>query len=173
MEIYQNNKSYYQKLKYIQKGGSITKKLNKVKMNDFKKAFDYPFSFIKGGENYHYSDERYLIENFTLTMFNKNLKSEKIDLNLINFPEDIMEVYGYQEGINDEKPWHFVGKIKYKNTHKYIYYIASADYTGFDCQGDMKMYISKSLKRILKYAIEEKTYHNLYFSIMKDNEWDK
>lgn len=103
-------------------------------MNEFKKAFTYPFSFIKGTENYYYSYDRYLIENFTLTMFNKNLKSEKIDLNALNYPQDIVEVYGYQEGINDEKEW----------------------------QGDMKIYISKSLKRKLNYAVEKNINQDLY-----------
>ena len=118
-------------------------------MDKFWKAFEYPFEYINyNAEHYpHYN-----IENFALTMFDKNLKSESIDLNKLKFPKDITEVYEYQEGVNDEKPWHFVGKIRYKDEHKYVYYKAFADYTGFDCQGNMKLYVSKSLKRILKYA---------------------
>jgi len=158
-----------------------SKVLKKVNMEKFRKAFKEPFSYInhsrlskttrrkqKRDENDPFEDERYKLENFTLTMFDKNFKSENIDLNALNFPEDIVEVYDYQEGIDDEKPWHFIGKIKYKNTHKYIYYIADADYTGFDCQGYMKMYISKSLKRILYYAAEEGIHENYYVRLIDD-----
>ena len=163
---YANNKKKYNILCNLHEGGAKSNNINKINIKQFKKAFEYPFSFLKGGKNYLSGDQRYQIENFTLTMFNKNLKSENIDLNKINFPEDITEVYGYHEGKNDVDPWHFVGKIKYKQSYKYLYYIGEADNTGFDCQGSMKMYISKSLKRILKYAIEENTYHDLYKTMM-------
>lgn len=86
-------------------------------------------------------------------MFNEKLKSEKIDMNDVVFPQDIMKVYWYQEGINDEQPWYFIGKIKCNNKYKYIFYIGECDYTGFECQGIMKMYISKSFKKIINFAI--------------------
>ena len=74
-----------------------------------------------------------------------NFKAEDIDLSLINFPKNIVKVYYYEKGINNKKPWQFIWKIKYEDTYKFIYYIGECDYTGFDCQCFMKLYISKSL----------------------------
>ena len=125
-----------------------------MNLDKFFKAFDYPFSFINNGFN------NYNLEDFTMTMFDKNFKSEKIDLQNIKFPQDIIQVYWYDEGINDEKPWQFIGILKYKNYHLFVYYIGECDYTGFDCQGGMKMYISKSLTKILQNAIPISVYNN-------------
>jgi hypothetical protein len=125
-----------------------------INMEKFYNAFNYPFGFI----NYGRSD--YNIENFTVAMFDNNLKSENIDIKSINFPNDIIDVYWYEKGKNDYKPWEFVGKLKYKDSYYYVYYIANCDYTGFDCQGDMKMYISEYLSRILNNAIPHNKLHN-------------
>lgn len=120
-------------------------------MKNFYKAFQYPFNFVecKGISDYH-------IENFTVIMFDDNLKHENIDIKYLNFPNDIIDVYWYEEGKNDVEPWQFIGKLKYKDSHCYVYYIANCDYTGFDCQGEMKMYISEHLSRILNNAIPSK-----------------
>jgi len=124
-----------------------------MKLNKFFKAFKYPFSFI--------NDNTYKLINITFIMFNNNFKAEDIDLSLINFPKDIVKVYYYEKGINDKKPWQFIGKIKYEDTYKFIYYIGECDYTGFDCQGFMKLYISKSLNKILNYAVPTTGYSSI------------
>ena len=82
----------------------------------------------------------------TLTLFDNKLKSERIDLTKINFPKDIKKVYWYDKGINDVTPWQIICKLRSNRHTFYIYYLAGCDYTGFDCQGYMKMYISKSFE---------------------------
>jgi hypothetical protein len=122
-------------------------------MDDFKKKFKYPFKFI----NKDYDE--YLIKNIIMPMHNDKLILEKISISALkHFTKNIVDVYWYKEGIPDELPWYFVGRIKYKNTHRYVFYIGESDYTGFDCQGSMKLYVSKSFTRILNNAIPQKLY---------------
>ena len=73
-----------------------------MNIKKFYKAFEYPFKFIG---DYILS---YNIENFTVTLFNNKLQSEKIDLTKINFLKDIKKIYWYVEEINDEKPWQII-----------------------------------------------------------------
>ena len=75
-------------------------------------------------------------------------------------PIDIKKVYWYDKGINDKKPWHVICKIRPKCHTFYVYYLAGCDYTGFDCQGYMKMYISKLLKKLLNLAVPSKLFDN-------------
>lgn len=135
-------------------------------MEHFYNAFEYPFGFIncRGISDYH-------TEDFTVTMFDNNLKSENIDIKSIIFPNDIIDVYWYEEGKNDEEPWQFIGKIKYKDSHCYVYFIANCDYTGFDCQGEMKMYISEYLSRILNNAVPSnlRSYEKIKNILEKEN----
>ena len=128
-------------------------------MNKFFKAFEYPFDCIK-------TDPDYRIDKFTLPLFDENFKTENINLKKIKFPKHIVKVYWYQPGTNDETDWEFIGKIKYTSanpslpTYKYVYYTAGCDYTGFDCQGEMKMYIFGSLCRLLKYGVPSELLKN-------------
>ena len=135
-------------------------------MEKFFNAFEYPFGFIncKGISKYD-------MEDFSVIMFDNNLKSEDIDVKSIIFPNDIIDVYWYEEGKNDEEPWQFIGKIKYKESHCYVYYIADCDYTGFDCQGAMKLYISEYLSRILNNAVSSKldSYEQIKNILEKEN----
>lgn len=129
----------------------LLKNKKNINIEKFRKAFDEPFNFLNNKEN-EYDD--YYYENICLTMFDKDMKSEKIDLSETVIPRDIIDVYWYMEGKNDESPWYFIGSIKCKNKKKYIYYTAWCDYTGFDCQGGMKMYVSKSLTKIINLGLE-------------------
>ena len=48
---------------------------------------------------------------------------------------------------------------RYKNKRKngkYAFYTAWCDYTGFDCQGGMKLYISSNINVLIKMAMDEK-----------------
>jgi hypothetical protein len=128
-------------------------KNNKIDMNKFQKAFKYPFSFMKGGDNYD-PIYKYDYNQTCMTMFNNKMKSEKIDMSNVLFSRDIVNVFWYEEGENDVSPWYFIGKIKCNDKFKFIYYIGECDYTGFDCQGDMRIYISSSLQKIIDLAIE-------------------
>lgn len=118
-------------------------------LDKFNKAFEYPFSFLNTGNK----DKRYELKNIIKMMFNKNMKPEKMNINKFYFPKNIIEVFWFEKGIPDEKPWQFIGIAGYKNKKKFVYYIADSDYTGFDCQGDMKLYVSRSLRRLLRKAV--------------------
>ena len=115
---------------------------------EFLTAFEYPFETIG-------SDDRYILSEMYVPMFDKNMKSKKIDLRKVKIPKNITEVYWYKEGIPDEADWEFLGKIKYGKSFKYIYFVAWCDYTGFDCQGGMKFYLDDSREYLEKYAKKE------------------
>lgn len=152
---YRENKINYIEILNTHNGGGNESNTT-MDLKKFYAAFDYPFSFLKGGKNYLEGD--YELETIACTMFDDDMMSETIDLNKLNFPQGIVEVYDYQEGIHDEKDWYFIGKVKYDDGYKYISYVAFADYTGFDCQGSMKLYISKSFDRIKHYAVVDRNY---------------
>lgn len=62
-----------------------------------------------------------------------------------NFPNNITEYYWIKEGENDYESWDCLCKL---DNGYYAYYTASCDYTGFDCQGEMLMFISKNKERL-------------------------
>jgi hypothetical protein len=144
-------------------------------MNSFKNAFKYPFSFVNNSDDCNNTlenddpncDDRYSLKNIIVMMFNKELKKEKMNIKKFYFPKNIEEVYWFQKGIQDVKPWMFIGKVSYKNKFKYVFYEANADYTGFDCQGDMTLYVSKSLNRLIKKAIPKDIINKKLKNILK------
>ena len=84
-----------------------------MKLKSFFDNFEYPFSYI--------NNKIFNIEDITLTLFDNSFRSEKINLQKINFPADIKKVYWYSVGQNDIKPWIFIGKIiSKKDTFMYI-----------------------------------------------------
>lgn len=136
---------------FVERSKNASKNFDKF--NKFYKAFTYPISFLnKEDKNY---DERYNLKNIIIMLFNKDMKKETMNISKFDFPKNIIDVFWFEEGINDKKPWQFIGKVRYKNKFKYVYYIANSDYSGFDCQGEMKLYISKSLHRLLRKAVPE------------------
>lgn len=68
---------------------------------------------------------------------------------------------------NDEIDWYLLCKLKNNN---YALYVAWCDYTGFDCQGGMKLYIAKDLNNLINYAMSNNIY-KLY--IKKTIKYDK
>ena len=126
------------------------KKMLKSSMNldDFLEAMSYPF------------EERFYKKDMYRPLVDTNMKIEKVDLRKINFTQKshILQLYWFVEGINDDKAWEFIAKIKYgENDYRFIYFVAACDYTGFDCQGFMKFYVSKDMDRLLKFAVEMET----------------
>jgi hypothetical protein len=73
-------------------------------LQKFYKAFEYPFSFINMDKNDIDYIDTYEVKNIAHIMFNKNMKIEKINLDKFNFPNNIIDVYWYEEGENDIKP---------------------------------------------------------------------
>ena len=71
-------------------------------------------------------------------------------IEVMNFGEEHIEEYFWiHPGENDEDAWHCLGRLKDQGKGSYyFYYTASCDYTGFDCQGSMRMFVSKDKKKL-------------------------
>ncbi len=102
-------------------------------------CLEYPFSFVRSGD--------YLRECSPIP----GQPEEDIE----DFPNNITEYYWIHEGENDVEPWLCLCKLK--NT-VYVYYRGECDYTGFDCQGDMKIYASKDLAILIQYGMISSDY---------------
>ncbi len=109
------------------------------------KALEYPFSFINK-------------DYYELSEICTGLVDEE-PINIGDFPNNIVEYYWIHEGTNDEENWHLFCKVMTEDTGEadskeaYVYYTAGCDYTGFDCQGDMKIYISRNAPALL-YSLD-------------------
>jgi len=84
-----------------------------------------------GGKVCNYKKTYHYDENYKPSIDPKQL------LNMANWNK----VYYYQEGENDSDEWVIVCKTK---DDIYIYFRASCDYTGFDCQGGGMVSFSKN-----------------------------
>jgi hypothetical protein len=100
--------------------------------------FEYPFSFISNNTKNGYS------KYYVLSQFSRGLLDEE-PIDPGNFPDNIEKYYWVHNGENDEEPWELLCKL---NNGIYAYYSAWCDYTGFDCQGTMKLIVSRNLKRL-------------------------
>jgi hypothetical protein len=111
-----------------------------------KALLEYPFSFI--------GDEHLYIPQ-TLC---RGLPDEE-PLNCGDFPNNITEYYWIHEGENDEEPWMCLCKLSNEpgsEGDRYVFYSASCDYTGFDCQGGMEMIISKDKERLFTMGLTDR-----------------
>jgi hypothetical protein len=114
-----------------------------------KAAFEYPFSCISTGE------EESWCESYDTDDFCKGLLGEEADdLSCGKFPDNIVEFYWLHEGHNDEDAWECLCKLDNGN---FAYYSAWCDYTGFDCQGGMKLIVSKDLKRLFYEGLTDRS----------------
>jgi hypothetical protein len=111
-----------------------------------KSALKYPFSFISGADDANSWCADYEIKDFVEGL----LGEEKCEAG--NFPNNITEFYWVFEGHNDEEAWKLLCKLDNGN---YALYLAWCDYTGFDCQGGMKLIVSKDLKRLFYDGLTE------------------
>lgn len=68
-----------------------------------------------------------------------------------------MGVYFYRVGAGDEDSWIFVAK---NTNNQYIFYEASCDYTGFDCQGYIELSVSNDPNNFWNFCLSE-TVRNL------------
>lgn len=98
---------------------------------------EYPFSYIP---------------MYDLRRFCGTVLGEPEELDPGNFPHNIAEYYWIQEGMNDEEEWRCLCKLE---NGYYVYYTASCDYTGFDCDGGMDMYIASTREGIFQGALTE------------------
>jgi len=70
-----------------------------------------------------------------------------------DFPNNISKYIWGEEGENDFVDWILLCKL---SNGKYAYYTAWCDYTGFDCRGGMKLYISSKIQTLVKMAMDDK-----------------
>lgn len=116
-------------------------------------GLSYPLSFL--------GSEEYPIEEILCP-----LATEEASLSVGSFPQNVTEWIWVHEGVQDEEPWHSLARL---DSGLYIYYKAWCDYTGFDCQGGMKLYVSKNRPSLIQFAMDETAYR-LY---LKETVWFK
>ncbi len=97
-------------------------------------CLEYPFSFIRSGEYPRICDAL------------PGQPEEDIG----NFPDNIAHYYWVQPGENDETPWLCLCRL---TNDVYVYYRGECDYTGFDCQGCMKLYASRAPAILIQMAM--------------------
>lgn len=81
----------------------------------------------------------------------------------IDFPSCVTNYYWIHEGINDEVPWRALFSYEYKDKSGYGFFIAECDYTGFDCRGDMRLYLSDKVEVLIEKAFTDEDYR-IYYS---------
>lgn len=116
-------------------------------MKDVKKYvkdMEYPYSCI-GGEYSNYQVDSILV----------NICVETEVPEPGDFPNNIQEHFWIRAGENDGDDWISCGKL---TNGSYFLYCGGCDYTGFDCQGGMKLWVNKSWQRIIDHAMDERTY---------------
>lgn len=124
-----------------------TRKVYPAQKNPNIESLEYPFSFIHGIDPNE--DEGYEIEDMIIPMPGEPEEEAG------NFPNNIKEYLWIYEGANDEEPWLALVELDNGN---YAYYRGECDYTGFDCQGAMELYVSKSLETLVRMAMTNEDY---------------
>jgi hypothetical protein len=90
-------------------------------------VLEYPFSFITNGD-------------YKVADFCRGVPGDEPCVPG-NFPNNITEFYWIHEGARDEEAWTCLCRL---DTGEYVFYLAHCDYTGFDCQGEMVMFIART-----------------------------
>jgi hypothetical protein len=98
-------------------------------------------------------DYNYTIENIVNPLVTQS--SEEAITLAGEFPSNIVEWIWSSPGQNDENPWLLLCKL---NTGAYAFYRAWCDYTGFDCQGGMKLIVSSNLADVIEYGMHNYDY---------------
>lgn len=105
----------------------------------------YPLGYINDEWQEHYS-----LENILRPILADEERADAGD-----FPKNIQEFYWVRGGENDGDNWLAAGQLTNGN---YFFYTGGCDYTGFDCQGGMSLWVSKSWKNIVDHAMDERDY---------------
>lgn len=106
------------------------------------KALEFPFMFIND-----------MLKTFTVSEIVRGFPDEE-PCEVGDFPKNIAEYYWIHEGERDEETWHLLCRL---DNGLYAYYYASCDYSGFDCQGMMRLFVSKNALRIFEEAMSQTT----------------
>ncbi len=71
------------------------------------------------------------------------------------FPNSVAEYLWVHEGEHDGESWLAIGHLA---CGKWFFFKAYCDYTGFDCQGDMKLYIVGEFADLIQMALGNSDY---------------
>ena len=141
--------------------------------------YDYPIqSFLKGDGQWTYTDMDskhinidkhdyydYLKQiNYKCHSENNECHAYDMDMPHIDYenykpipPHKLLnidswdKIYYYQEGENEFQEWIII----FKNNNKYVYFKASCDYTGFDCQGGGDVSFSNNKTKFWNYCLDQ------------------
>jgi len=150
--IYTNENEEFVPINKLQTIKKIDKiiKVPLLSPEEIKEDFSYPFGCI--------SKKDYHIENF----YNETIYSE-IDVKYAkNFHENITQIYfyDYDDRDDDDNTWELIGKL---SNDYYFYYSAGCDYTGFECRGEMSLYLNSTLCNLLNYNVEQNILQYMIF----------
>ncbi len=68
-----------------------------------------------------------------------------------DFPNNIREYYWINDGKNDEHPWYVLGRL---TNDAYFYFVASCNFSGFECEGQMALYLANDLQTLYDNGME-------------------
>ena len=113
------------------------------RVSDLIPCLEYPFEYIRNGEYDRVPQE---------------IPGQPLE-DIGEFPDNIAEYYWISEGENDERPWMTLCRLR---NGVYVFYKGECDYTGFDCQGHMKIYASKDHSVLTMYGMSSEEYDTYY-----------
>ena len=162
-------------IKYVQE--ILKKKYKPVPLKIFHKLFAYPNQYIFCKKCQHKTDvdcdECHGIGEFQLHEIYKRIPKQENYKNKIPKNADLFDivkkVYFCLEGENDVFGWYALVQIKLKNKLYYAYYVGCCDYTGFDCQGRMSLYIAEDINILIKYAMSSLIRFKILMNVDKPN----
>ncbi len=112
-----------------------------------KKIMVYPYSYINDE-----FETRYDLKNILRDIYIEK-KEDRAEVG--DFPKNIRRHFWVSCGERDERPWISCGQL---DNDAYFFYTGSCDYTGFDCQGGMRLWVSTSWKNIIDHAMSQGEY---------------
>lgn len=114
------------------------------------KSFEEPFSYIINRDRDNYYAKQLYHPHVGANM--KTIQLRNAASCTTRFPHNIEAVYYYEIGWNDGDDWRLIGVL---DDGTYFYFEAGCDYTGFDCQGFMRLYLSMDMDDLLDRAVKE------------------
>jgi len=106
-------------------------------------------------EPFSWVNNQFDLDNYSIKNIQHPIVSENQMYDAGNFPDNIEKYYWVYPGKNDEKPWYALMRLTNGN---YALYKATCDYTGFDCQGYMELFVSPCYESIILYAMTDRVY---------------
>lgn len=115
------------------------------------RCLDEPFSYVK----------EYALKATPIP--GDEISREEYYADFTDFQKLIDHYFWVKEGENDGQPWKCLVKIDDGvSGGTYAYFEAGCDYTGFDCEGWMKVWVSQSYQTLVKFAMNEATYQQYF-----------